>query len=1179
MWWINAAIFGDTFFGGIVGNLAAAALWEVGRWGFKPILDKIPDIAKLLADGVSQGNHDLLRALRRAECSVLVWLCDEALHDEFDFRGDQTLLTERITLWLREYRTPDLGALCRIRRVFDDMHERLRTTSVNDLVRLQGAIVSEVPLLIKAGSECFSYDDFDQMRDTIVARQVAALDRAVRGIPEHAGLTSPYAGPLAPSGLPAALTSRMVRHPQGWWDLLRQAFREELKDPANERARAAWQFDVLNQLPQQLGATYDEFDAKFSTLDARLSGAWNDLKAFKQQFDVSTVNILDLLQRTVENTDGTRIALEHLHLLSEKEFATIKELLSGLIKPQPRGFMPTATSTLLVDYCTSLERILQRLLPLGTDHTNNWAKDVMLARVYVDLDTTSYDEVVNDEATPLSVLNAVARNERLVLLGDAGSGKSTFITYLALYLAAHITKPDAQWLTRLPGLNLDRELIPIRIVLQDFATWRPHTGKRPNSGDFRGFIRNSLDGEGLSHEWPPLEHALKEGRAIVLFDGLDEISDATARIRTRTAIADFMEQYPKTRCVVTCRVLAYEDESLHFENIPSFRIAPLDDPKIESFISAWFREMEQLGMRNDEAQERAARLRLDLKRADLKPLSSNPLLLTAMMIVSTRKERLLDTRPLVYRETVNLLLWQWDARKGKLSTDGEQRNPVLNKLIHKAGWTAIDLERILAQLAFEAQERTKQRDEQLVADIPELTLIKRLGDRRGSRHLDWANEVVNQLKQRTGLLVERAPGVLSFPHRTFQEYMAGRYLSTSVNFAKNSCRLLKDSSYWLEAVLLGIGDAVHVVGELDSPLFLLNRLCPDLPGRDEQAWRNVWFAGEALAEIGVTNALADEYGALIVGRVKQNLVALLEGGRLNSYERAKAATALGRIGDPRFRADFWFLPTDQMLGFVEISEEPFTMGSDKSGDPAAYDPETPRHTVELERFYISKWPVTVAQFKAFVEDNDNGGFVPADPECLRGVLNHPVTRIKWDEALAYCQWLTKKLRTSDDTPEPLLNCLRSSQPWRVTLPSEAEWEKAARGPGASVFPWGNEAAPDKANYAATGIQRLSAVGCFPAGRSAWGIEDLCGNVWEWTRSLWGKDQESPHFVYPYVADYAGNNRENLQASPDVLRVVRGGAFCLEPRHIRSSFRFWLGRFRKGRDVGFRVVLSPFSGNV
>jgi formylglycine-generating enzyme required for sulfatase activity len=110
----------------------------------------------------------------------------------------------------------------------------------------------------------------------------------------------------------------------------------------------------------------------------------------------------------------------------------------------------------------------------------------------------------------------------------------------------------------------------------------------------------------------------------------------------------------------------------------------------------------------------------------------------------------------------------------------------------------------------------------------------------------------------------------------------------------------------------------------------------------------------------------------------------------------------------------------------------------------------------------------------------------------------------------------------------------------------------------------------------TKIGEPSAVGCFPGGRSLFGCEEMAGNVWEWTRSLWGKDSDKPSFVYPHKVD---DGREDLRADSRHLRVLRGGSFADSPRIARCAVRYrdrpdgWSGGF------GFRVEVLPFSSGV
>jgi formylglycine-generating enzyme required for sulfatase activity len=303
-----------------------------------------------------------------------------------------------------------------------------------------------------------------------------------------------------------------------------------------------------------------------------------------------------------------------------------------------------------------------------------------------------------------------------------------------------------------------------------------------------------------------------------------------------------------------------------------------------------------------------------------------------------------------------------------------------------------------------------------------------------------------------------------------------------------------------------------------------------------------------------------------VERICQWLRCALAQSALPPVDRAQAGAALAVIGDPRFRADAWYLSDNPLLGFVEIAAGSFLMGS-LPKDQDALGGEKPQHPVTLPTYYMARYPVTVAQFRTFM---DASGYQPQAEASLGGLPNHPVVNVTWYDALKYCDWLTECLQGWEGTPEPLSTLLRQ-EGWRISLPSEAEWEKAARGTDGRIYPWGDEPDLNRANYVDTGINATSAVGCFPDGASPYGVEELSGNVWEWTRSLWGTNVTQPDFKYPYDQ---GDGRENRDASSRTLRVLRGGAFYYYLRFVRCAYRGGANPFNSYGNFDFRVVVRP-----
>jgi formylglycine-generating enzyme required for sulfatase activity len=263
---------------------------------------------------------------------------------------------------------------------------------------------------------------------------------------------------------------------------------------------------------------------------------------------------------------------------------------------------------------------------------------------------------------------------------------------------------------------------------------------------------------------------------------------------------------------------------------------------------------------------------------------------------------------------------------------------------------------------------------------------------------------------------------------------------------------------------------------------------------------------------------------------------------------------VGRHANP------WRLPEDPLLGFIEIPPGAFAMGSD-SRDSQAADDERPQHTVMLPAYFIGKYEVTVAQFAAFVDD---AGYTPDDPDSLAGPADHPVRNVSWHDAAAYCAWLTETLRDWTGTPSALARQLRGidgGRRWSVNLPSEPEWEKAARGINGWVYPWGNGVDGSRANYG--GASGPRPVGSYPTGASPYGLLDVAGNVWEWTRSV--------PLDYPYRAD---DGRENVGASNE--RAVRSGSFDVDESLVRAARRGRTTGDYSAGTIGFRVVVSPFS---
>ena len=282
-------------------------------------------------------------------------------------------------------------------------------------------------------------------------------------------------------------------------------------------------------------------------------------------------------------------------------------------------------------------------------------------------------------------------------------------------------------------------------------------------------------------------------------------------------------------------------------------------------------------------------------------------------------------------------------------------------------------------------------------------------------------------------------------------------------------------------------------------------------------------------------------------------------GSLTQSPTASTATAVLSPDTeqlPGFLRDAWYLPDDALLGFVEIPGGPFLLGSDPTLDPLAFEKEVwadgTRDSLELGTFYMGRYEVTVAQFRAFATAS---GYA-ASSDALQGPRAHPATSVSWIDALAYCRWLDARLREGAETPALALLAQLLDDGWRLTLPTEEQWEKAARGTDGRIFPWGNEQRPDRANYGARSATPVGSVDC---PECPFGLSDMSGNVWEWTRSPF------PAGGYP--------TQDSIDLAPDALWVMRGGSFADEARNVRAAIRGGADPSVRRPFIGFRVALT------
>ena len=808
-----------------------------------------------------------------------------------------------------------------------------------------------------------------------------------------------------------------------------------------------------------------------------------------------------------------------------------------------------------------------------------------------------------NKSARLSAIAVLDTDHRLVLLGGPGSGKSTFVNFVAQAMAGELLGAEAEWPE--PNLatltaplppeedsepNNDAEpaapqpwhhgpLIPVVVLLRDLAAQLPPPAQTVGADNVWRYVCSVLQGASLAEYAPALKAELQDRGGLVMFDGLDEVPDAnTRRQQIQQVVQDFAATFGKCRILVTSRTYAYQQQDWKLPGFAEAALSPFSPGQIRSFVQAWYHHMAQLQrLTHEDAQGRAAVLLRQVQHNPrVRELAERPLLLTLFARLQTEKGGTLpERREELYFAAVDLLLNDWERMKVRRSADGStpEVEPSLSEWLNAS---REDIRKQLDRLAFEAHR--DQKDLTGTADIRQADLVQALLRASAKQEDVKVRRLEGYLRDRAGILVEHGVAMLQFPHRTFQEYLAACHLANDGFPDKLADLVRQDPLRWREVALLAAAHAAR--GNTSLPTWALSEaLCPDAPTSASASAPDAWgalLAGQVLAASGeYLEPAARNRGKL--ERVRGWQVALLAAPVLPSAERALAGRTLAALGDPRPE-----VMTLDGMQFCLVPPGPFMMGDDNAGAD-----EKPEHSVDLDYpYFMSRFPVTVAQWREWLKLT---GRAPDDQDSLRGRDNEPVVSVTWHDALHFCKALTGQWRAW--LPKGFV----------VTLPSEAEWEKAARGgvlvpdesrwfpaqqlgPGmvssakaATVknlqprrqYPWGEDFDADKANAQMT-IGQTSAAGCFVAGASPYGCEEMSGNMWEWTRSLWGEDFLKPSFKYPYKAE--DRKREDLTASDKVLRVVRSGSWVFPADDARCACRYWLRPDLRDLNLGFRVVL-------
>ncbi len=842
------------------------------------------------------------------------------------------------------------------------------------------------------------------------------------------------------------------------------------------------------------------------------------------------------------------------------------------------GEPPRSLDAAMQAYYANLASVVSRIPLPDADTADPHQREVLLDDIYTRLEVVSSVRHVElseqhtglqrspEPMRQLSAFEAIQRHRHVMLLGAPGSGKSTVVNGLvwALTCALQGKASGRDFLAR-EGWQ-DPTLTPILVNLNRWSQWINKESKPQHQplSLFWLYLATVFEKDVVEE----LLRRMMKGQLVIICDGLDEVpADESSPLKRLKSAIYALSETSVARLVVTCRVLDYERPERQILNFHKETLLPFSDELQQEFIVRWYATLGRLGRALlDKPEVLCPKLQFAVQaRTDLRRIAGNPLLLTMMALLHASQGELPDKRVKLYSECVNLLLRRWRRFR-----EGTRDRPSLEEYLRDGDikrddiheWGREDTEALLNRIAFTAHSQIQNDDSASGTNMSEDVLMRELTiifkhygfQMPAARAEQFCAYITNN---DNGILQRHDATIFRFPHRTFQEFLAARYLISDGGWTDSErdlvTRLLGrcDLPEWREVLQLAVSKLVHDGANVRAVVTLLEKLLARNKAGSNAWARNVTIAAELLVEVprpflaslGTTEARLWE-------KVTKHLWLLLDPKQKEVTEsdhqsqelidpagRVRAGTALGYLIAPELRVKITPDWCDVPAGQYPLGE-----GSEQQ-------------TVTLEGFRISRYPVTNAQYRQFIQSggyrdqqwwSDTGWQARqaeqwTQPRYWEGARFNgdlqPVVGVSWYEADAFCRWLSAKLN------------------YNIMLPIEAQWEAAARGSQGLTYPWGNYWKEGCANVNEQ-FGGTTPVVCFASGGSWCGALDLSGNVWEWTAS----DYTNNHITYR--TDIIKNNTPIL---------VRGGSWNGHSQLARTTFRNWSNPQSRNYYLGIRLV--------
>lgn len=717
-------------------------------------------------------------------------------------------------------------------------------------------------------------------------------------------------------------------------------------------------------------------------------------------------------------------------------------------------------------------------------------------------------------ASDRSLLDQLAKRS-LYVPGAPGAGKSTFCRWVA-FLTCRGEVPPHPVAAEIPE-SFPEDFagrLPVLVPLREF--W-PSLPQQPKSRDLSATALERALADWLAHRatdgltWPVVAAHLENGSALLLFDGLDEVplehgADGWPRTRFLAGLAEANARWTQAgnRLLLTSRPYALDPAEAHRLGLDLAPLDPLDAALQALLVRRWFHTL---------GTPDVAALMLEHLggRKELADLVFSPLLLTALCVIFGQGKKLPEHKHELYERIVEAVLAN---RFPEAPSQSRQRRSLEAVAQGMHTGEGLDERRSVPQAEITEDEiqRVLQwfRNQQSWADADDLS----------------PERTREKLLSESGLLLPEPNQRAKFLHLTFQEFLAAQRLLADHRtklpglFAQHAAQ-----PEWRNTLSFLFASLLAKNATPDQALELLRALLAEATQRgpsDATALGLAIAAGDALEillgqKIEVPDALC-EFQAFCRRAIDDSATV---------RERNQLALLLGRLGDPRVVSDL----RGARDAFVEVPAGAYVFGREKKPFRIA------------EPFWLSRYPVTNEQFRRFLEADGYGQESHWTPEGWQWRTKNdirepsywhdprfdgptqPVVGVSWYEADAFAKWLGG------------------------TLPTERQWEAAARGAQGFDYPWGGpwEKGICNADYV---LGATSPVGIFPRSRAPCGADDMAGNVWEWCADWYDMDKDA--------------------------RVLRGGAWGPLRDIVRAAFRAWNSPEFREDHVGFRVCVASLA---